>query len=244
MHSSLEVTNKILTGLKNIRIDHYWYRLRKGRADILLVRVDGTDQYCMPFQYVKESQRIHRSFNWCNVEDDGDLVINEIELKPVRKNRGDKEWIPLKDVLGLNLLRNESLHIYHNIFRFFLRICPGEGASGVKLRVEEMLDAVKVDIAKKAYVNALQRVLDGHPIMVMDAYYTQPDLDLLRKEIETLEHFRLHKPLYPEMNQKDCDMQRDDLYSFEKIDWTAFGAEQKIIPLAGNLIPFTEDDSE
>ncbi len=35
--------------MKRIRIDFYSYRLKKGRADILLQKMEGTDEYGIPY---------------------------------------------------------------------------------------------------------------------------------------------------------------------------------------------------
>ena len=42
--------------MKKIRIDYYHYRLKKGRASILLQQMEGSDQYCIPHHYVKADE--------------------------------------------------------------------------------------------------------------------------------------------------------------------------------------------
>lgn len=64
---------------KKIRIDYYWYRFRKGRAEVLLELVKETDDYRVPFHYVTAEENIIWRLSSENVEDDGDLVVIEHE---------------------------------------------------------------------------------------------------------------------------------------------------------------------
>ena len=43
--------------------------------------------------------------------------------------------------------------------------------------------------------------------------------------METLEHFHIHKPRHPDTNQRDGELSKMNLYSYEPIDWEALGAE-------------------
>ncbi len=216
--------------LKRIRTDYYNYRLRKGRADILLQKDPDSDKYCIPYHYVTAEELFPWGIDKYRTEDDGDLVLINYTLDDCHLKKNDMVWIPLEKVPGLVLKRNEFLHVSHNIFTFFLRLCPAEGESGIRRRIKGILEAVKVEIAKRQYVVALRRVLEGKPIMVFDACMTQPDPDLIRKEMETLEHFRLYKPPLVAMNQRDGDLASRDLYGFEPIDWRALGAEYVSFP--------------
>ena len=210
--------------MKKIRIDYYQYRIKKGRADILLQPVEGTDEYCIPYHYVRAEERVSIGDRGYMSEDDGDLVLIDYTLKGSNKKRDGKEWIPLTKVMDLSIVRNESMHVYYNIFLFFLRSCPREGESGIMHKVIEMLETVKIDIAKKEYVERLRRVLEGERLVIPDAKVKQPDPDLIRKEMETLEHFRLHKPPFVPMTLRDGELERRGLYSYERIDWKALGA--------------------
>ena len=210
--------------MKKIRIDYYYYRLKNGRASILLQQVEGADQYCIPHHYVKADERLTYGTDGYATQDDGDLVLIHSSLNERCSNTKGKEWIPLDKVFGLTIVRNDFLHVYHNIFSFFLWSCPREGESGIMRRVMNMLETVKIEIAKKEYVERLRRVLEGEPLVVFNAKVKQPAPDLIRKEMETLEHFKLHKPPRIPMNNRDGELERRDLYSYESIDWKALGA--------------------
>ena len=214
--------------MKNIRIDYYRYRLRKGRADILLQRTDGENEYCIPNRYVETEEKIASLFRGTRVEDDtnGDLVIIDYGLQTDRHLKTDgKEWIPLNNILGINFPRNEFYHVSHNILRLFLSLCPGEGELGLRRKVAEMLETVKVNIAKKEYITELQEALERDNWVIPDARMTPPDPELIKKEIETLEHFRLHKPHEIAMNLRDGILSNEYKYSYEPIDWEEFGAK-------------------
>ena len=207
--------------MKRIRFDYYNYRLKKGRADILLQLVEESKEFCIPLHYVEDEECLCRGFSWFRAEDDGELVLVKTTLNECHMQKSGKVWMPLNKLAGL------PLRVQHHIFSFFLELCPREGESGIIRRVEEMLDAVKVEMAKEEYVERLRSVLEGHRIMAFDAYVKQPDPDLMKKEMETLEHFRIHKPHHPDTNQRDGMLCKLDLYSYEPIDWEALGAKFK-----------------
>ena len=218
--------------MKKIRYDYYNYRLKKGRADILLQKAEGADEYCVPFHYVEAEKRLCLGFSWFQAEDDGDLVLVEKTLNDCHMRKSGKVWMPLNKLMNLSIYGKEPLRVRHHIFSFFLEMCPREGESGIIRRVEEMLDVVKVEIAKKEYVNRLRSVLEGQKILLaMDAYTKQPDPELIKKEIETLTHFRIHKPSHPGTNQRDGELSRMNLYSYEPINWYALGAEVRPMKL-------------
>lgn len=208
----------IETDRKNIRIDYYNYRLKKGRADILLQKNGDKDEYCIPYRYVTKDERIDRMFPVTFVEDDEDLVLIEHGFNTHHIKNTSKEWVQILKVKDLQIARNEKLHILLNILRFFLNDYPKEGEQEIKHKVFEMLDSVKIEIVKKQYIDSLRRVLEGERIIVLDAHVTPPDPDLVRKEMETLEHFHLHMP----------EHYSDDMYSFEPIDWELLGAKKNI----------------
>lgn len=143
--------------MKKIRIDYYRYRLKKGRADVLLQKVEGKDEFCIPYHYVRAQEGIAQTFKNARLEDDGDLVILDVTLNDCYLDMADKEWVPMKRLLDITLFRNESYHIWHNILRFFLSLCPREGESGNVERAEAMLEDVRIRIAKKKYLDWLQK---------------------------------------------------------------------------------------
>lgn len=237
--------------MKNIRIDYYRYRLRKGRADILLQRTDTSGEFCIPYRYVGANEKIAWAIKHHSVEDDsnGDLVINDSTLNDCHLKKDSKEWIPLNSILGIKLQRNESFHVYHNILRFFLQLCPIEGELGLRHKAFEMLETVKVNIAKKDYVDELKKALERKCWVIPDASMAPPDPELIKKEIETMEHFRLYKPKDIEMSQRDGMLSNDDEYSYEPIDWEEFGAEITPFPMfrsepGSNLFINELDDAE
>ena len=63
--------------MKKIRIDYYNYRLKKGRAEILLEKEEGTDEYFLPFHYVRAEENLGKNGLIFCTEDDGDLVDKE-----------------------------------------------------------------------------------------------------------------------------------------------------------------------
>ena len=167
--------------MKNIRIDYYRFRIRKGRADVLLQTTDTPGEYCIPYRYVDATQHIAWKIRNSHIEDDtnGDLVINDCTLNDCHLKKNDKEWLPLNSILDLELQRNESFHVFHNMLRFFLRLCPTEesGLSGLRRRASEILETVKVNIAKKEYVDMLKKALERKRWFVLDGSMTPPDPD-------------------------------------------------------------------
>ena len=226
--------------MKNIRIDYYRYRLRKGRADILLQKTEGNDSYCIPFRYVGENEHIAWRIKWHRLEDDtnGDLVVLDTSLNDNHLKKKDKEWIPLDKVMGLIFPRNDFYTVYHHIFALFLSLCPTEGEQGIIRKGSGMLESVKVDAAKKRYVDELQRALERKKWVIPDATMTPPDPELVKKEIETLEHFRLYKPNDIPMNNRDGKLLEEDSYSYEPIEWEDFGAEIKPFPMFSSMFSF------
>lgn len=215
--------------MKKIRIDHYNYRIKKGRADILLQKGDGTE-YCIPFRYVGADERLPLHNLSGNMEDDGDLVFNVITLNDCHMDKKGREWVPLTNLPGLTLERNDSLHILHNILRFFLSRCPEEGNTGIINNAGEMLDDVLVRIARQEYVCWLQDLLDGKSPLDMDAYVSPADPTLVRREMETLEHFRICKP----DNPLDEELIRGGKYSYEYVDYEVLGCKIERIPINRN----------
>lgn len=235
--------------MKNIRIDFYRFRLRKGRAYVLLQHTDANSEFVVPYRYVDSKEHIAWRIKSGYIEDDqnGDLVIYDCTLNDCHMKKNDKEWIPINNIFDLNIQRNESYKVYYNILCFFLRRCPTEGELGIHRRVSEMLEDVKVNIAKKEYVDALKEALERKRWVVLDARMTPPDPELIKKELETLEHFRLYKPPMPPMvpmNLRDGMLIENDRYSYEPIDWEEFGAEIKpfpMFPFGRYSSPFTEE---
>jgi len=169
--------------LKKIRIDYYWYRFRKGRAEVLLERVKETGVYSVPFHYVTTEDNIIWRLSSENVEDDGDFVVIEHEIKPWKMNVGDKEWISLDRIRELHLLRNETSHITCNIYRFFLYLFPCEKEPVLRRCVESWLDIVMTKEARKQYMAELQDILDGNLPVLLDAFFAKnPDPELVCKE--------------------------------------------------------------
>ena len=209
--------------LKRIRIDYYHYRIRRGRADILLQHVarEG-DLCCVPFHYVEKGEGILSRLASSETEDDGDLVINDYCFGSSHSRREDREWIPLFSVLDKRILRNESMHVFHNIFRFFLLQCPVEVEPCIRQKAELLLDTVLTNIARMRYKERLQQVLDGQSICIPDCSVSQPDPELVQREIDTLEHFCLVKPDGDDTYRKE--------YSYEPIDWEALGSVRKPVP--------------
>lgn len=213
--------------MKKIRIDYYNYRLKKGRAEILLEKEEGTDEYFIPFHYVSADEDLSWSLPLYSWEDDGDMVINKISLNKCHRRKKDSGWTPLDKLRVLSIRRDEYFHVCHNIYTFFLSLCPREGESGIRNRVSAMLESVKIDRAKKEYVESLALVLDGVSVSDNGMYETEPDPALVRKEMETLEHFRIRKPNPIPMSLLDRNLLDNDLYTFESVDWEALGAKRR-----------------
>ena len=208
--------------MKKIRIDYYYYRLKKGRANVLLQKNEKEGEVSIPFHFVQDDERIDGLFPCYHIEDDGDLVINIISLNNCHLNKTNKEWVPLGDIRKVTLSRNESFHIWHNILRFFLTLCPEEGESGIIHKTQNMLEDLLVDMAKKEYRDWLQKLLD-EPINTLDASVSQPDPELVRKEMETMEHFRLYKPNDEPMNLFAGELIKGEKYSFKRVKLEVFG---------------------
>jgi|BioPla2DNA2_1021312.scaffolds.fasta_scaffold38768_2 hypothetical protein len=212
--------------MKKIRIDYYNYRLKKGRAEILLEKEEGTDKYFIPFHYVRADEYLGKDSLFFRTEDDGDLVINQTSLNKCTRRKKDEGWTSLDKLRGLSIQKDEYFHVFHNIYTFFLSLCPREGESGIRNRVSAMLESVKIDRAKKEYVESLADVLDGASVRGLGLYETEPDPALVRKEMETLEHFRIRKPNPIPMSMSDGYLLDNDLYGYECIDWEALGAKR------------------
>lgn len=209
--------------MKKIRIDYFHYRLKKGRISILLEHSSDTDEYILPSEYVKKENNIQELARSCRIEDDGDLVLIADTLNENHLNRKGKEWVSLDKLAEINIRGNESLRISHRIFRYFLPLCPREGEAGVVRRVFEMLESVKIDIAKKEYLDMLRRALDGELPEFLGGTISLPDASKVKRELETLEHFRLVKPNRIPMNRRDAYLLNNDLYTYNSIDWNALG---------------------
>jgi len=208
--------------LKKIRIDYYWYRFRKGRAEVLLELVKETGVYRVPFRYVTTEEKIIWRLSSENVEHDGDLVVIEHEIKPWKMNVGDKEWISLDRIRELHLLRNETSHITCNIYRFFLYLFPCEKEPVLRRCVESWLDVVMTKEARKQYMAELQDILDGNLPVLLDAFFAKnPDPELVRKEMETLEHFRICK----------SNSSARDAYGYSSINLEALGAKIEFVDM-------------
>ena len=213
--------------MKKIRIDYYNYRLKKGRAEILLEKEEGTDEYFLPFHYVRAEENLGKNGLIFCTEDDGDLVINQTYLNKCTRRKKDKGWTPLDKLRELSIRRDEYFHICHNIYTFFLSVCPCEGESGIRNRVSAMLESVKVDRAKKEYIETIRHITKGYFRDALTLYEEGPDPELVQRELDTLEHFRIRKPNPIPMCQLDGYLLDNDLYTFECIDWEALGAKRR-----------------
>lgn len=224
--------------MKKIRIDYYHYRLRKGRASILLALNPDTGEYALPSEYVRKESRIQDLARSCRIEDDGDLVLIAGTLNESHLNRKGKEWISLDKLTDIDIKGNGSLQISHRIFRYFLPLCPREGESGAVRRVSEMLESVTVDIAKKGYADMLRRALDGKLPEFIGASVSLPNTAAVKRELETMAHFRFVKPHRIPMNRRDGYLLDDDLDSYDSyvVDWDALGFVITPQPLIGSLL--------
>ena len=185
------------------------------------------------------------------VEDDsnGDLVIIDSTLNDCHLKEGNRDWISLSGIQDIELQRNEAYHVYHNILRLFIHLCPSEGESGLRRMASDMLETVKINIARKQYIDELKNALERRRWVIPDASMAPPDPELIKKEIETLEHFRLYNPNEIAMNQRDGTLLEKDKYSYEPIDWEEFGAEITPFPMfrrepGSNLFIDELDDTE
>ena len=234
---------KTLLNMKKIRIDYYHYRLRKGRVSILLEYNSGTDEYAIPFEYVKKESRIQELARTCQIEDDGDLVLIADTLTDSRVSLKGKEWVSFDKLGEINVRGNESLRISHRIFRYFFPLCPREGESGAIRRVTDMLESVKVDIARKDYKDMLRRALDGELPAFFGASISLPDATTVKQELETLEHFRLVKPNRVPLNRRDGYLLDNDLYTYT-VDWETLGFVITPFPLPPSIdssLDFSEE---
>ena len=198
--------------MKKIRIDYYHFRLKKGRADVLLQREAGREEYCIPYHYVKKEECIVRSIQKIPVEDDGDLVLLDIAMNDGSLDLTSRKWFPIKNLLDLAVSRNESFHVWHNILRLFLSLCPVEGESGILKRVREMLEEVRIREAKSKYRKWLQGLVQAQ----------QADPVLVRREMETLEHFHVRRPNKNPLCQLDGELLDKDEYTFYPVDPDVF----------------------
>lgn len=215
--------------MKKIRIDYYRFKLRKGRAYVLLQKEFGKEAYCLPYHYVKKEESIVRAIQTIPMEDDGDLVLLDIAMNDRSLDMTGREWFPIKNLLDVSLSRNESFHVWHNILRFFLSRCPHEGESGNVRLAEKMLKEVRIRKAKKEYLDWLQRLLEGG-VTALDAFVvSQPDPILVQKEMESMEHFQVYRPHDIPMCQLDGELLEEDGYSFLPPDLSVFGVETKPI---------------
>lgn len=230
-----------MENLKRIRIDYYWYRFRKGRVEVLLELVEETGEYRVPFHYVTTDDNIIGRLSKGNLDDDGDLVLIEHDIKPWKMNVVDKEWISLDRIKDLNLLRNETSHITCNIYRFFLHLCQCEKEPGLRRRVEDRLDEVKTKEAKRRYKAKLQSILDGNLPVLLDAFYVKnPDPELVLKEMETLEHFCILKRKSESVRMRDDVCDKEDSYHYRPIDLSKLGAKIEYV----NILPDDENLTE
>lgn len=204
--------------MKKIRIDYYHYRIKKGRVDILLQRSDS-GRYCIPYHYVMEEEKVC-SFSSLlrKIEDDGDMVLLDKKLNNSHLRKEDKDWVPLTDITGISFSLGVPSEIIRHSLSIFLDLCPSEEAQ-IHRKIESILENELINAAKAEYVEELRNMLNGTPSVIWtDAYVSPPNPDLLKEEIETLEHFHL------------CRHQRDGSYQslryhFESIDWRLFGSK-------------------
>ena len=225
--------------MKKIRVDYYRFKLRKGRAYVLLQKESGIEAYCIPYHYVKkEEESIVRAIQTIPMEDDGDLVLLDIAMNDRSLVMTSREWFPIKNLLDVALSRNESFHVWHNILRFFLSLCPHEGESGNVRLAEKMLEEVRIRKAKKEYLDWLRRLLENG-VTALDAFVvSQPDPILVQKEMESMEHFQVYRPHDIPMCQLDGELLEEDEYSFLPPDLSVFGVETKPV----NLLPEEGED--
>ena len=216
--------------MKRIRIDYYRFRLKKGRVDILLQRDAAFGVYSVPCHYVHAEERVGNVFSYYDIDDDGDLVFSDVTLNDCHLDKKDKEWVSLSQMMDLTIAGNESFQVWHKILRFFLGVCPNEGESSNIRKAEAMLEDVNVRMAKKAYLDWLQGLLDRKNPLSFSAHISPPDPELVRREMETLEHFRLYKPSDIPMTLGGAELLRKGAYSFVPVSLETFGCTIKHIP--------------
>lgn len=211
--------------MKRIRIEYYRYRIRKGRVDVLLQKIEGRDSFCIPYRYARERDKVDGLIRKGEIVDDGDLVIRLVDDHSSSRNL---VWIPLKELTEYTLVRNERLEAYKTVFRLFLTSMEkkanimggntGEPESSLLEKVEEWYDAILRECAKQRYIEILKDALEGNGPIVLDACVIPPARDAIERELETLEHFN------PE--------RRDDEYDL-MIDWEALGWRIEPIRFSG-----------
>ena len=203
--------------LKKIRIEYYRYRIRKGRVDVLLQKTDGSASFCIPFRYAEEGDSVSGLVRNGEVTDDGDLVIRLVDDHFSSKGY---EWIPLGELKGYQLERNDHLESLKTIFRLFLRSRDKVSGSAdmpdpsLMEKVEGWYDAILMERARLGYIEALREALNGKGPVVFDAVPVPPSKEVIEREIETLEHFN------PRRNGDEYDWY---------IDWKALGWRFKSI---------------
>lgn len=204
--------------MKEIRLDYYDYRIRKGQASILLEpAMEEPGTYRIPSRYVKKEERINETM--CrHIGDDGDLILYQIHLRekqtgPVR----GMEWVPMSHVRKLKLIAVDPLETRINIVSFLLKALPREGDSGLRQRLIELLETTRTDFFRHCYARELQRALDGEWSITS---LTPPNPVLVREELRTLAHFRRHRPI-----DGLAMKQADELDGYEPVDWVALGSK-------------------
>lgn len=224
--------------MKKIRIEYYRYRIRKGRVDVLLQKIEGNDSFCIPYRYARERDKVDGLIRNGEIVDDGDLVIRLVDDHQSSRNL---VWIPLKELTEYTLERNERLEAYKTVFRLFLTSMEkkadimggdtGNPESSLLYKVEEWYDAILRERAKQRYIGILKEALEGNGPVVLDACVIPPARDTIERELETLEHFN------PE--------RRDDEYDLN-IDWEVLGWRIEPVgfsgfPNRGGLLDELED---
>ena len=198
--------------MKKIRIEYYRYRIRKGRVDVLLQKIEGGDTFCIPCRYAEEGDRVDGLIRNGEIDDDGDLVIRLVDAHMSSRNL---VWTPLGELTERSLARNDRLESYKTIFRLFL-LSRNQDSGGNKealdpsllSKIEGWYDSILRERAKLRYVDCLKETLKGTGPIVLDACVIPPTKDTIEREIDTLEHF-------------NPEREKDDYYL--NIDWKALG---------------------
>jgi len=185
-------------------------------VDILLQETDSQGEYAIPFQYVMEDDCLCRFSAMSKYEDDGDMVIINSGLNNNHISKRGRVWIPLLDIANIPLRSKDAAHTIYNCLSIFLKNYPFDGESGLKQKVESLLDSILMDNARKEYTLFLQDAMKGKLSRVfLDTVVTLPDPKILEAELASLEHFKVFKP------------NGDEKYPQEKyhldIDWEALG---------------------
>ncbi len=229
--------------MKRIRIDFYHYRLRKGHVSILLSRVHDSDEYALPSEYVRSESRIQDLARSCHIEDDGDLVLNVTTLNESHLNGKREEWVSIDKLANIKIRDNESFRISRRVLKHFLHLCPKDGESGIFRKVNGMLETVKIDIARKDYIDMLNHAIDGVLPEFLGASILLPDTSAVKRELESLEHFHLVETNHISMNQCDSYLLDNDLYSYT-VDWEALGFVITPFPLPASIVPIVDHIKE